>query len=123
MSDTKRTVTSDTRLLSTANPERYDLPDPPTDEEQYWYLGRQHRWMMLLQAISFALVTFSATKLALSTPSFVILLIPVNLSGPGDNFDPDSSHVFPALIKKCIEARDSGAEAIDAWGTGSASRS
>ena len=39
----------------------------------------------------------------------VIYLIPVNLYGPGDNFDPASSHVIPALIKKCVEARDAGA--------------
>jgi GDP-L-fucose synthase len=52
----------------------------------------------------------------------VIHLIPVNLFGPGDNFDPASSHVIPALIRKCVEARDAGADHIDAWGTGSASR-
>ena len=51
-----------------------------------------------------------------------IYLIPVNLYGPGDNFDPASSHVIPALIRKCIEARDTGADHIDVWGTGSASR-
>jgi GDP-L-fucose synthase len=52
----------------------------------------------------------------------VIFLIPVNLYGPGDNFDPRSSHVIPALIKKCVDARDAGADHIDVWGTGSASR-
>lgn len=52
----------------------------------------------------------------------VIHLIPVNLYGPGDNFDPSSSHVIPALIKKCIDAREEGADRIDVWGTGSASR-
>ena len=52
----------------------------------------------------------------------VIHLIPVNLYGPGDNFDPASSHVIPALIKKCVDARDSGADHIEVWGTGSASR-
>jgi GDP-L-fucose synthase len=52
----------------------------------------------------------------------VIHLIPVNLYGPGDNFDPASSHVIPALIKKCVDARDGGADHIDVWGTGSASR-
>lgn len=52
----------------------------------------------------------------------VIHLIPVNLYGPGDNFDPASSHVIPALIKKCVDARDSGASHIDVWGTGTASR-
>jgi len=52
----------------------------------------------------------------------VIHLIPVNLYGPGDNFDPASSHVIPALIKKCVDARDAGVDDIEVWGTGSASR-
>ena len=51
-----------------------------------------------------------------------IFLVPVNLYGPRDNFDPVSSHVIPALIRKCVEARESGAEAIEVWGTGKASR-
>jgi GDP-L-fucose synthase len=51
-----------------------------------------------------------------------IYLILVNLYGPGDNFDPASSHVIPALIKKCVDARQSGADHISVWGTGSASR-
>ena len=51
-----------------------------------------------------------------------IHLLPVNLYGPGDNFDPASSHVIPALIRKCIEARDRGDDFIEVWGTGSASR-
>jgi len=51
-----------------------------------------------------------------------ITLLPVNLYGPGDNFDPASSHVIPALIKKVIDAQDSGQPHIDVWGTGSASR-
>lgn len=51
-----------------------------------------------------------------------IYLIPVNLYGPGDNIDPASSHVIPALIKKCVDAVDSGASSIDVWGTGTASR-
>jgi GDP-L-fucose synthase len=51
-----------------------------------------------------------------------IYLIPVNLYGPGDNFNPESSHVIPALIKKCLDARERGDSYIEAWGTGSASR-
>jgi GDP-L-fucose synthase len=51
-----------------------------------------------------------------------IYLLPVNLYGPGDNFDPRSSHVIPALIKKCIEAIESGAPAIEVWGDGSPTR-
>ncbi len=52
----------------------------------------------------------------------VIHLIPVNLYGPGDNFDPASSHVIPALIKKCVDAREAGDPYIEVWGTGAASR-
>jgi GDP-L-fucose synthase len=51
-----------------------------------------------------------------------IHLLPVNLYGPADNFDPASSHVIPALIKKCLDARDRGDLSIEVWGTGSASR-
>ncbi len=51
-----------------------------------------------------------------------ISLLPVNLYGPGDNFDPESSHVIPALVRKFAEAADSGAADVTAWGTGSASR-
>jgi GDP-L-fucose synthase len=52
----------------------------------------------------------------------VVHLLPVNLYGPRDNFDPGSSHVIPALIKKCMDAIDRGADAIEVWGTGRASR-
>lgn len=51
-----------------------------------------------------------------------IFLLPVNLYGPRDNFDPASSHVIPALIKKCVDAVNSGDDKIVCWGTGSASR-
>jgi GDP-L-fucose synthase len=51
-----------------------------------------------------------------------IYLLPVNLYGPADNFDPTSSHVIPALIRKCIEAKEQGLPEIVVWGTGSASR-
>lgn len=49
-------------------------------------------------------------------------LLPVNLYGPWDNFDLESSHVIPALIRKCVEARDRGDKQIVCWGTGGASR-
>ncbi len=49
-------------------------------------------------------------------------LLPVNLYGPWDNFDLGTSHVIPALIRKCVEAQESGAGHITCWGTGSASR-
>jgi len=51
-----------------------------------------------------------------------IFLLPVNLYGPGDNFDPNSSHVIPALIKKCVDAIINGEEEIIVWGTGKATR-
>jgi GDP-L-fucose synthase len=51
-----------------------------------------------------------------------VYLLPVNLYGPGDNFDERTSHVIPALIKKFCDALDSGAGAITCWGSGSASR-
>ena len=50
------------------------------------------------------------------------VVVPVNLYGPGDNFDLQSSHVIPALIRKCVEAQRRGDDAIQCWGTGSASR-
>ena len=51
-----------------------------------------------------------------------IFLLPVNLYGPGDNFDPASSHVIPALIKKCVDAIEAGDDYIECWGTGKVSR-
>jgi len=47
-----------------------------------------------------------------------IFLLPVNQYGPGDNFDPETSHVIPALIKKCVDAVDTDAAAIEVWGDG-----
>jgi len=51
-----------------------------------------------------------------------MFLLPVNLYGPGDNFDPETSHVIPALIRKCVEAQARGDEEIVAWGDGSPTR-
>lgn len=51
-----------------------------------------------------------------------IFLLPVNLYGPRDNFDLHSSHVIPALIRKCVEAERAGADHITCWGTGAATR-
>jgi len=51
-----------------------------------------------------------------------ICLFPVNLYGPRDNFDPESSHVIPALIKKCVDAINNNEDKIIVWGTGMASR-
>ena len=51
-----------------------------------------------------------------------IFLLPVNLYGPGDNFNPRSSHVIPALIRKCIESQENGDDHIVVWGDGSPTR-
>ncbi|MHC5074558.1 MAG: GDP-L-fucose synthase family protein [Planctomycetota bacterium] len=51
-----------------------------------------------------------------------IFLLPVNLYGPGDNFDSTSSHVIPALIKKCVDAIEASDDYISCWGTGEVSR-
>ena len=51
-----------------------------------------------------------------------VFLLPVNLYGPWDNFDPSSSHVIPALIRKCVEAQESGASELVVWGDGSPTR-
>ncbi len=51
-----------------------------------------------------------------------VYLMPTNLFGPGDKFHPDVSHVIPALIRKCVIARESGTPEVEVWGTGSASR-
>ncbi|MCI0339686.1 MAG: GDP-L-fucose synthase [Planctomycetales bacterium] len=51
-----------------------------------------------------------------------IYLLPVNLYGPRDNFDPESSHVIPAIVKKCVEARDAREGKIVCWGDGSPTR-
>jgi len=51
-----------------------------------------------------------------------VFLLPVNLYGPRDNFDPYSSHVIPAIIRKCVEAQRRGDSTVTLWGTGSASR-
>ena len=51
-----------------------------------------------------------------------IFLVPVNLYGPGDNFNPSTSHVIPALIRKCVDAQDEGRDEVVVWGSGKATR-
>ncbi len=68
--------------------------------------------MMLVQAQAYA------EQYGMNT----LFLLPVNLYGPRDNFDPASSHVIPALIKKFVEAKESGEASVEVWGTGQATR-
>src|SRR5207245_8832210 len=72
------------------------------------------------RATNFHLVQAHALRLQYGFNA--IYLLPVNLYGPGDNFDPRSSHVIPALIRKCLEATEAGADRIVVWGTGRATR-
>jgi GDP-L-fucose synthase len=51
-----------------------------------------------------------------------IFVLPANLYGPGDNFDPNSSHVIPAMIRKFVEAKEAGAEEVELWGDGTPTR-
>ena len=67
-----------------------------------------------------AMVMLESYRLQYGLASAYVL--PVNLYGPWDNFDPQTSHVIPALIRKCVEARAANASSIECWGTGSASR-
>jgi len=52
----------------------------------------------------------------------IVYLLPVNLYGPGDNFDPETSHVIPSMIRKCVEAKEDGAPTVSLWGDGSPTR-
>ena len=52
----------------------------------------------------------------------IVYVMPTNLYGPGDKFHPAVSHVIPALIKKCVEAKERGDDEVEIWGTGAASR-
>lgn len=65
-------------------------------------------------------VQLQAYRQEFDFPGVNVLL--VNLYGPGDNFDPDSSHVIPALIRKCVEARERNARSVTVWGTGAPTR-
>ncbi len=67
-----------------------------------------------------ALVMLQAYRQQYGLPSAYVL--PVNLYGPNDNFDPETSHVIPALIRKCLEAKAAERDHITCWGTGAASR-
>jgi cellulose synthase/poly-beta-1,6-N-acetylglucosamine synthase-like glycosyltransferase len=55
------------------------LPSPPTDEEKYWYMGRQHRWMLYVQALSFTAISYSVLKFSVSDMRLLLFLIPMSL--------------------------------------------
>ena len=78
----------------------------PLEETNQWYAIAKIAGIKLAQAYR--------QQLGLD----FISAMPTNLYGPGDNYDLESSHVIPALLRKAIEARDSGAEAMTVWGSG-----
>jgi peptidoglycan/LPS O-acetylase OafA/YrhL/cellulose synthase/poly-beta-1,6-N-acetylglucosamine synthase-like glycosyltransferase len=55
------------------------LPRPPTDEEKYWYMGRQHRWLLAVQGASFALIAYSMARFAATDPLLLLFLVPMSL--------------------------------------------
>src|ERR1022692_4518689 len=55
------------------------LPSPPTDEEKYWYMGRQHRWLLGVQLLALSLVVFSISRFAITRPALWIFLFPASL--------------------------------------------
>jgi len=81
----------------------------PEETNAPYGVAKKAAWQML-----------DAYKLQYGLDSAYVL--PVNLYGPWDNFDLETSHVIPALIRKCVEAVDAGRDTIEVWGTGGASR-
>lgn len=93
---------------------------PPFREETLWDGYPEETNAPYGLAKKMALVQLQAARAEFGFNG--IYLLPTNLYGPGDCFAPDRSHVIPALIRKCIEARDAGADTMTAWGSGDASR-
>ncbi|RNC82856.1 MAG: GDP-L-fucose synthase [Phycisphaera sp.] len=96
-----------------------DTPVPFT-EENLWEGYPEETNAPYGVAKKAAMTMLDAYRMQYSLRSAYVL--PVNLYGPNDNFNLHSSHVIPALIRKCVEAVDADADSIDVWGTGSASR-
>ena len=92
----------------------------PFKEEDLWYGYPEETNAPYGLAKKMLLVQSQAYRVEYGFNS--IFLLPVNLYGPGDNFDPASNHVIPAIIKKCVDAIESGADHIECWGTGNVSR-
>lgn len=93
---------------------------PPFREETLWDGYPEETNAPYGLAKKMALVQLQAARAEFGFNG--IYLLPTNLYGPGDCFAPDRSHVIPALIRKCVEARDADADTMTAWGSGDASR-
>lgn len=69
-----------TQILARARTENaLTLPTPPSDAEKYWYIGRQQRWLLALQAVSFCLIAFSVARFATADDHLLLFLVPMSL--------------------------------------------
>ena len=96
------------------------ITDVPFREENLWMGYPEETNAPYGLAKKMLLVQSDAYRREYDFDAVNVLL--VNLYGPGDNFDPESSHVIPALIRKCVEAADANETEVKVWGTGSATR-
>lgn len=96
------------------------ITDVPFREENLWMGYPEETNAPYGLAKKMLLVQSEAYRREYGFDAVNVLL--VNLYGPGDNFDPDSSHVIPALIRKCIEAAEARAAEVSVWGSGTATR-
>jgi cellulose synthase (UDP-forming) len=62
-----------------SKPSDFSLPSPPSDDEKYWYMGRQHRWLLLAQAVSFSLIAYSIARFATADTRLLLFLLPMSL--------------------------------------------
>jgi GDP-L-fucose synthase len=106
------------KLLNLGSSCIYPKLAPQPIKEDYLLTGPlepTNQWYAIAKIAGIKLVQAYRKQYGLNA----ISLMPTNLYGPGDNFDLDSSHVLPALIRKCHEAKSSGASTVTIWGTGS----
>ena len=89
-------------------------------EDRCWFKRKPTVAQYAFNAYSFFFPSLTSTSTIFSLQR--IYLLPVNLYGPRDNFDLESSHVIPAMIRKCAEAKQTGAAEIVLWGDGSPTR-
>jgi GDP-L-fucose synthase len=109
------------RFLSVGTICSYPKHTPvPFREEELWNGYPEETNAPYGLAKKMLLVQSSAYRQEFAFDAVNVML--VNLYGPGDNFDPESSHVIPALIRKCVEAVDRGSPTVEIWGTGKATR-
>jgi cellulose synthase/poly-beta-1,6-N-acetylglucosamine synthase-like glycosyltransferase len=82
-------------------PPDLSLPSPPTDEEKYWYMGRQHRWLLGVQLLALTLVVFSISRFAITRPALWIFLLPASL------------YIFTSLVSLASSGRKKRTSLLD----------